>query len=267
MGLCLSVYLRERIAQTETDAARLTAKTLRLNTEQELSLFAEVLESVCALHALSDAVDQAAMDEFIEKGLIYQHAVLGTFGLTQQINPWLRTDIERKDKHQPGAYQVLQQGPDGTWIPAEQKPAYYPLTWQSRTNGLIVPVGFDFSSLGPEAINTIEQIKSTRRPALVPAPVRNQEAGIRGQKSDIWSQKTEDGEQKTEIRGQEALATRHSPRPPLTGSSLPLCPVRSKEKSFISRRMPSSGLQSPCSIPRPFSTVWLNVLCRRLNSD
>lgn len=194
------MYLRERIAQTETDAARLTAKTLRLNTEQELSLFAEVLESVCALHALSDAVDQAAMDEFIEKGLIYQHAVLGTFGLTQQINPWLRADIERKDKNQPGAYQVLQQGPDGTWIPAEQKPAYYPLTWQSRTNGLIVPVGFDFSSLGQEAVNTIEQIKNTRRPALIPSPISNQGAGFRGQK--------------TEIRGQEALATRHSPLAP-----------------------------------------------------
>ncbi len=177
-GICLSVYLRERIAQTEAEAARLTAETLRLNTEQELSLFAEVLESVCALHALSDAVNQAAMNEFIEKGLVYQHAVLGAFGLTQQINPWLRASIEGKDKNQPGAYQVVQQGPDGTWIPAEQRPAYYPLTWQSRANGLNVPVGFDFSSLGADARNTIEQIKSTRRPALVPSPVPDFSASL-----------------------------------------------------------------------------------------
>jgi signal transduction histidine kinase len=198
-GICLSVYLRERIAQTETDAARLTAETLRLNTEQELTLFAEVLESVCALHALSDAVDQAAMDEFIEKGLIYQHAVLGAFGLTQQINPWLRADIEGKDKNQPGAYQVLQQGPDGTWIPAEQKPVYYPLTWQSRINGLKIPVGFDFSSMNPEAVRTIEQIENTRRPALVPAPVRNQDAGIRNQAPEVGIQGSETENQQSKI--------------------------------------------------------------------
>lgn len=169
-GICLSVYLRSRIAQTEAVAARLSAETLRLNTEQELALFGDVLESVCALHALSDAVNQAAMDEFIEKGMVYQHAVLGAFGLTQRINPWLRTEIEGRENNQPGAYRIVQQGPEGTWIPAELKPIYYPLTWQSRTNGLNVPVGFDFASLGEAARSTIQQIERTRRPALVPAP-------------------------------------------------------------------------------------------------
>ena len=85
-GICLSLYLRSRIAQTEATAARLTAETLLQNTQQELELFGEVLESVGALHALSDAVDQAAMDEFIEKGLVYQHAILGPFGLAQRID-------------------------------------------------------------------------------------------------------------------------------------------------------------------------------------
>jgi signal transduction histidine kinase len=170
-GLCLSVYLRSRIAQTEATTARLTAETLRLNTEQELNLFVEVLESVRALHALSDAVNQAAMDEFIEKGLVHQHAVLGAFGLTQRISPWLRAALEEQAKAQPETgYRFLQQGSDGTWVPSEPRNAYYPLTWQNRKDALNIPVGFDFSSLS-EARRTTDRIEQTRRTALVPSPV------------------------------------------------------------------------------------------------
>ncbi len=172
-GLCLSVYLRSRIAQTEATAARLTAETLRLNTEQELNLFVEVLESVRALHALSAAVNQAAMDEFIEKGLVHQHAVLGAFGLTQRINPWLRAVLEEQAQANPGTgYRFLQQGPDGTWAPSEPRNAYYPLTWQNRKDALNIPIGFDFSSLS-EACPTIARIEQTRRTALVPSPIPN----------------------------------------------------------------------------------------------
>ena len=170
-GLCISLYLQSRIAQTEAATARLTAETLRLNTEQELDLFVEVLESVRALHALSDAVNQAAMDEFIEKGLVHQHIVLGAFGLTQRINPWMRAVLENQTKANPGTgYSFLQQGPDGTWIPAESRDTYYPLTWQNRTNALNIPIGFDFSSLSTARL-TIEKIEQTRRTALVPSPV------------------------------------------------------------------------------------------------
>ena len=177
-GLCISAYLRSRIAQTEATTARLTAETLRLNTEQEMNLFVEVLESVRALHALSDAVNQAAMDEFIEKGLVHQHAVLGAFGLTQRISPWLRAALEEQTKSNPGTgYSFLQQGPDGTWIPAEPRDAYYPLTWQNRKEALNIPIGFDFASLS-DARRTIERIEQTRRTALVPSPISNQQSAI-----------------------------------------------------------------------------------------
>lgn len=170
-GLCISLYLRSRIARTEAAAARLAAESLQLNTEQELLLFTEVLESVGALHALSDKVNQAAMDEFIEKGLVHQRAVLGAFGLTQRINPWMRAVLDEQTKANPGTgYQFLQQGPDGTWITAGSQPAYYPLTWQNRTNALNIPVGFDFYSLS-DARPAIERIEQTRQTALVPVPV------------------------------------------------------------------------------------------------
>jgi signal transduction histidine kinase len=177
-GLCISVYIRSRIAQTEATTARLTAETLRQNTEQELDLFVEVLESVRALHALSAAVNQAAMDEFIEKGLVHQHTVLGAFGLTQRISPWLRAVLEEQTKENPETgYRFLQKGPDETWVPAETRNAYYPLTWQNRKEALNIPVGFDFSSLS-DALPTIDRIEQTRRTAVVPSPIRNLSAPL-----------------------------------------------------------------------------------------
>lgn len=170
VGILLSLHIRSQIAQTEAAEAGLTAETVQANVEQELNLFADVLQSVCALHALSDAVDQAAMNEFIEKGMVHQTAVLGPFGLVQRISPWLRSEAERRDANLPGAYQVVQAGSDGSWIPADQKAVYYPLTWQSRADGLDVPVGFDFSSLGEEARTAIAQLEQTRRPAVVTNP-------------------------------------------------------------------------------------------------
>ena len=178
-GILLSLYFRSRIAQTEATTARLTAETLRLNTEQELALFVEVLESVRALHALSGAVDQAAMDEFIQKGMVHQHAVLGAFGLAQRISPHVRSLLEKEAEEQGTGYRVVQQGLNGTWAPAKSKSSYYPLTWKSRAEGLHIPIGFDFSSL-TNALHTIKQIEQTRQTTLVGKGIRSKDSGFSG---------------------------------------------------------------------------------------
>lgn len=165
-GILISMHLQSRVAHSETTAARLTAETLRLNTEQELTLFVEVLESVRALHALSAAVDQGAMNEFIEKGLVHQHDVLGAFGLAQRIDPHVRSLLEMEAAKQGTGYRVVQLGTGNKWIPSKPKPAYYPLTWQSQTDGLSIPIGFDFSSENT-ASKTIKKIEQTRRTSLV----------------------------------------------------------------------------------------------------
>lgn len=169
VGTALSFYARERIAQSEVRTAQLTAETLRQHTEQELRLFIDVLESVRALHALSGAVNQPAMDEFIEKGLVHQHAVLGAFGLIQQITPELRAAIERKQSTGPGAYAVVESDAAGRWVEAAPRSVYYPLTWQSHPGALPAPIGFDFGS-DPTIRATIEHINRTRHSALVPTP-------------------------------------------------------------------------------------------------
>lgn len=170
VGIGLSVQIRSRIAQSETNAARLTAETLRLNTEQELNLFVEVLESVRALHALSGAIDQAAMDEFIEKGLVHQQTVLGSFGLAQRVSPRMRVDIESKPQPAPGAYKIVERGIDEPWVPAKTHSVYYPLTWQSHANALNIPVGYDFAS-EPEASRVIAGIERTRHTVVNRTPL------------------------------------------------------------------------------------------------
>ena len=165
LGIGISFHTRARIAETETNRARLTAETLRENTKQELNRFVEVLESVRALHALSDAVNQAAMDEFIEKGLVHQHSVLGAFGLAQQISHSLRVEIEQKALGQPGAYTTVRKGKNGDWLPSSIQSTYYPLTWQSRTDALNIPIGFDFSSI-PASLHAIKRIEQTRNTSM-----------------------------------------------------------------------------------------------------
>ena len=169
-GILLSLFAHSKIAQVEAAAARQTAVALRQHTEQELKLFVDVLESVRALHALSGAIDQEAMDEFIEKGLIHQHEVLGAFGLIQQVGSDMRSEIENRPKPAPGAYDIIQRGAGNSWIYAANRLVYYPLTWQSRPNALNIPVGFDFGS-EQEVRTVIEHIAHTRQTELVPKPL------------------------------------------------------------------------------------------------
>jgi signal transduction histidine kinase len=169
-GISISLTMRTRIAQSEADTARLAAESLLLNTQQEMDLFVEVLESVRALHALSGAIDQAAMDEFIEKGLVHQQTVLGAFGLAQRVSPPMRAQIESKKKPAPGAYDIVEKGLNGNWAPAAVRTEYYPLTWQIHPNALNIPVGYDFFS-EEEARRIILSIERTRRTVLVPEPV------------------------------------------------------------------------------------------------
>ncbi len=183
IGIGLSLYAHSRVAQVDATKARLTAETLRVNTEQELALFVEVLESVRALHALSGAVGQAAMDEFIKKGMVHQHEVIGAFGLAQRISPQVRSLLEKEAEEQGTGYRVVEQGSNRTWAPAKSKSAYYPLTWKSRTEGLNIPIGFDFSSID-NARQTIKQIEQTRRTALVGEGLRPEALGFRENRSN-----------------------------------------------------------------------------------
>lgn len=169
-GIALSVFIRIRMADSEVETARLMAESLKTNTEQELLLFQEVLESVRALHALSDAVDQEAMTEFIAKGMVHQQNILGGFGLAQRIGPQLREVMENEARSElRSGYLVQQRSSDKTWVPSPKKSVYYPLTWKNRPAALNIPVGYDFSS-EPENMEAIQKIEQTGKTVLAQAP-------------------------------------------------------------------------------------------------
>ncbi len=176
VGTGLSWQLHSRIAQSEATTASLTAKALQTHTERGLDRFVEVLESVRALHALSEEINQAAMSEFIEKGLVHQQTVLGAFGLSQRIDHPLRLTIEGQDTPGPGAYNLVKAGPAGSWIPADTRTLYYPLTWQSRINGLNIPIGFDFLST-LAARRAIGQMEYRHHTVLVSEPLSEELGG------------------------------------------------------------------------------------------
>ncbi len=150
-GIAITLYSWARMTANEEATAlqrfRLEAETLRLNTERELSLFMEVLDSILALHALSGEILPEVLEEFVEKGMVHQQQILGPFGFAQRISHSLREALERAYEESPElGYRIVQQGPNGAWQPAAVKPEYYPLTWQNRPNALRSPIGFDFSS-------------------------------------------------------------------------------------------------------------------------
>lgn len=180
-GMVITAYSWARITANEEAVAlqrfELEAETLRVNTERELNLFMEVLDSILALHALSSEIQPETLEEFVGKGMVHQQQILGGFGFAQRISHSLREALERayKESRELG-YRVVQQGPDGTWQPTTAKPAYYPLTWQNRPKALRAPIGFDFSAR-PAARHAIERMRDSGHMALVLDPADPLRAG------------------------------------------------------------------------------------------
>ena len=177
-GLAITGYVWDRLAAREEAEAlerfRLEAETLRVNTEQELHRFVEVLDSIRALHGISGEIRSEALEEFVEKGMVHQREVLGAFGFAQRISHGLREALEEayREAEELG-YQIVRRGPDDTWVPSEVNPVYFPLTWQSRPDALQAPVGFDFASR-TAARQAIERMHISARAALVLEPAHGE---------------------------------------------------------------------------------------------
>lgn len=175
LGVVLSVTLASRIQQAEERVAIeqfwIEAETLQANLERELQLYIEVLNSIRALHGLSGEVSGEALAEFVDKGMQHQQSILGAFGFAQRIGHGMRRSIEQAfDESADMGYRLVEQGADGGWISAGARAIYYPLTWESHTAALRVPIGFDFLSR-TDARQAVEYIQQHGRPAIVRNPV------------------------------------------------------------------------------------------------
>lgn len=167
-GVAISLHLSRTRAAMDQRALekRFLAEAQRVKdaVAQEVDLSIEVLDSIRQLHAISDQISSEDFAEFVEKGMVYQRRILGAFGFVQRID-----HVTRQMLNQPGSNtnvpnpDILEPDDDGTLRTAAPRPEYYPLTYQTPSDALHVPLGFDFNSMTEyrSAIDALRQSGKT----------------------------------------------------------------------------------------------------------
>ncbi len=148
-GISISFLLaRTRRIAEEKEAEqsfRNEARNLQAAVSQEVQLFTDVLGSLRQLHSISDQISALDFGEFVEKGLIYQRRILGSFGFAQRVDPDTRVLLEQADASSTNSgLTVLEGDGAGHFRRSRDQEEYFPLTYQKPDQGLGVPNGFDF---------------------------------------------------------------------------------------------------------------------------
>lgn len=158
------LYVNSR-RQHEQDVARVFAaesEAMRQSVARQLDLFFEVLDSLGALHDLSDRITPQDFEEFSSKGMQFQRRLLGRYGFVQRIPLPLRVALERE----PGAsLRIKEMNGEGQWINAALRPEYFPLIYQYPDDGLGLPLGADVGAL-PGGAETMTRMMEVKGPAV-----------------------------------------------------------------------------------------------------
>lgn len=169
-GVIISVHLSRTRAIMDQQALekRFLADALRVKdaVAQEVDLSIEVLDSIRQLHAISDQISSEDFAEFVEKGMVYQRRILGAFGFVQRIDHATRQMLNQSESNTnvPNP-DIMEPDDDGTLRAAAARPEYYPLTYQTPSNALHVPLGFDFNAIA-EYRSAIDAMRQTGRTVL-----------------------------------------------------------------------------------------------------
>lgn len=150
-GVALSLLLWRARLQWERNAAAeaFRARTAQLvgAIEREVDLFAEVLESLGRLHGVSAQIDEAAFEEFVEKGLVYHRHILSTFGWAPRVRQAERALYERAMQQRRGrAFRVEERDDKGALRAAGAREVYYPASYIESDDEGILPVGLDLAA-------------------------------------------------------------------------------------------------------------------------
>ena len=144
MGLAHAETRRARIEHRTAFEAE--ARLLLEAVQNEAALYEDLLRSVRHLHALSDAIEPAAFEEFAAKGLRFHETLLGGYAFAQVIPDAVRLSM---DSTAPGAYPILEPDGSGGVRPAERRPGYVRVSYQRPAAFTEWPVGFDLAALEP----------------------------------------------------------------------------------------------------------------------
>ncbi len=173
--LALGVFIAGSIAtillvlishrQHQQDVTRVFAaesEAMRQSVARQLELFFEVLDSLGALHDLSDRITPGDFEEFSSKGMQFQRRLLGRYGFVQRIPLPMRVALERDEN---ATLRISELNPGGVWINAALRPDYYPLIYQFPESGLGIPLGADLGAL-PGGTETIARMIERGGPAV-----------------------------------------------------------------------------------------------------
>ena len=181
------------------------AQALARAVEREMALFTSVLASLGELHTLSEGISANDFAEFAGKGLLHQKEVLGPFGFAQRIPLEVRVALESPADADPDALPqpfIVEWGAEGLQ-PADLRPEYFPLTYQTAGEGIGLPLGFDLATLngqreaiarmqagGGPAIGAVMRAADPEAPAgfLVSAPIGAGEAFTGFTVARLWPQ-------------------------------------------------------------------------------
>ena len=151
LGFSITMVLwkaRVRLENTTAiDEFRAEADSLHQRVDREVRLFTDVLDSIRDLHSISTRITPDELEEFVGKGMLHQKEILGSFGFAQRIARDVRGAFEASSTEAVGAGpKIVEQDAADSFRPAGDRSEYYPLTYQTPSNGLSLPIGFDFGS-------------------------------------------------------------------------------------------------------------------------
>jgi signal transduction histidine kinase len=149
MAATLAVW--RRLSELELDAAqeafRNDAALVAESVRREVALFMDVLGSLRDLHDLSDRISADEFAEFVDKGMLHQKRIVGAFGFVQRVDDERRQTVEAGNN----GLLILEPSRDGTFVRADRRETYFPVTSQMPDGGLRVPNGFDFFATEPNS--------------------------------------------------------------------------------------------------------------------
>lgn len=142
LGLAHSNRIRSEAGHRATLDAE--SRLLLEAVQREAVLFEDTLRSVRHLHALSDAVQPEAFEEFASKGLGFHEAILGGYAFAQVLPHAVRESMESLS---PGSFPLLEADPAGGFRPAAPRSSYVRLGYQRPEGFTGWPIGFDLGRL------------------------------------------------------------------------------------------------------------------------
>lgn len=172
-GTAISVLLWHTRTVLEQNATReefhLEARNLQGLAAQEVQLFMDVLDSIRQLHSISDQITSKDFEEFVGKGMSFQKRVLQGFGFVQRIDQQTRHMMRQLGPSELQPSLIIQEidetAQPGRFKSAREKPEYFALTYQTPSNALRVPIGFDFES-DESCLRAINRMRETGTLAL-----------------------------------------------------------------------------------------------------